>query len=80
MPPQPMDLYSDSNTIPRVGEKSVTLEDIHSWVQKNIGEANAKYKEGADKSRRELNFEGDFVMVHLMTGIFPTRSYSKIKE
>lgn len=40
-------------------------------------EVNEKYKQNADKSRREMSLsEGDFVMVHLRKERFPMGSYS----
>lgn len=49
-------------------------------VQKDSNNANQKYKESADESRRVKNYEvGDFVMVHLHKDRQSSRNYSKLK-
>lgn len=71
LPLQHMDIGSPTHVVPKVSEMLDNLIEIHQWVHQNIVEANAKYKEQAEKSRREVPLvERDFVMVHLRKGRF----------
>lgn len=59
LPQQPMDISVHMASLPNVGEKLGTTEDIHQWVPKNIAEANEKYKEQTNQReqliwRREI--------------------------
>lgn len=59
-----MDLYLAIRATCKVDELLEDIVDIHSWVKKNITEANQRYKQDADKSRRKVSFDvGEFVMV-----------------
>lgn len=73
LPKQPMDLHLEVNALPKVGELLNDVEDIHE-VKENINEENEKY-------RRKISFEeGEFIMVHLRKGRFPTGSFFKLKN
>ncbi|KAH9315789.1 hypothetical protein KI387_024416, partial [Taxus chinensis] len=54
--------------------------DIHEQVKKNLEENANKYKQRADKRRKEVSFEvGDEVLAHLRKERFPRKEYNKLK-
>lgn len=56
------------------------LASIHASAHANLEASSAKYKEFADKRRRELHFQvGDFVWAVLTKERFPSRQYNKLK-
>ena len=72
-----------------IGEKfrntaSVMAEqilDVQEEVRLKLEKSNVKYKEAADKKRREKIFcEGDIVMVYLQRGRIPGGAYNKLKQ
>ena len=54
------------------------IQAIHEQVKKQLQDSSIKYKNRADLSKREVNFEvGDLVLAHLRKEIFPKRQYNK---
>ncbi|CAA7036125.1 unnamed protein product [Microthlaspi erraticum] len=57
------------------------LSFIHSQVHENLQVASAKYKEAADRHRRDVQFKvGDLVWAILTKDRFPPREYNKLKS
>ena len=55
------------------------IKEIHEQVKKQLQNSNI-YKNKADFSRREVNFEvGDLVLAHLRKERFPKMEYNKLK-
>jgi hypothetical protein len=67
------------------GDRDSCESDFRVWsvteVQTKLHASNEKYKEQADKHRRQKVFEvGDRVMVHLHKEKFQTGTYNKLKN
>lgn len=57
------------------------LSFIHTQVHDNLQVASAKYKEAADRHRRDVQFKvGDLVWAILTKDRFPPREYNKLKS
>ncbi|KAJ9555929.1 hypothetical protein OSB04_010543 [Centaurea solstitialis] len=55
------------------------LHEVHKAVHDNLVRANAKYKQFADQTRRQVDFEvGDFVWVVLTKDRFSVEEYNKL--
>lgn len=77
---QPVDLREVKGKSGKVSELCDELFEIHNQVQKNISEANTRYKSDADQHRRFVNFEvGEFVIGVPERGESPNRKIFKIK-
>ena len=63
------------------GEESASeIQAIHEQVKQQLQDSSIKYKNRADLSKREVNFEvSDLVLAHLRKERFPKRQYNKLK-
>ena len=72
------ELPNTSIAAENMAERIQTMQDE---VRQRLEASNAKYKEAADKKRREKIFnEGDLVMVYLRKERFPAGTYNKLKD
>ena len=56
------------------------IQAIHEQVKQQLQDNGIKYKNRADLSKREVNFEvGDLFLAHLRKEIFPKREYNNLK-
>nr|KAJ0218923.1 hypothetical protein LSAT_V11C300143610 [Lactuca sativa] len=81
-PRGPLDLMSlpVSRVVPKKVQDFVGgLHDVHRAVHDNLVRANSKYKQDADKKRRQVDFEvGDFVWAVLTKDRFSVGEYNKL--
>ncbi|PKU62073.1 hypothetical protein MA16_Dca028469 [Dendrobium catenatum] len=76
----------DLAVLPKCHSKSATdftaqFSSMLEEVRAKLLESNAKYKEQADKSRRERSFKpGDLVMIRVRRERFPPGTYSKLSK
>lgn len=78
LPKHVMDISTTSNN--KIVEDIVqNSRRIYDQVQSSLSEANEKYKQAVDKSKRHKVFEGEFVMIHLHNDRHPITTYSKLK-
>ena len=55
------------------------MKDIQEQVKDRLQHTSPKYKEHADKKRRDLQFKvGDMVMIHLKKERLPKVQYTKL--
>ena len=55
------------------------MKEIHQEVKSRLQKTIEKYKERADKTRRDLQYKvGDMVMVHLKAERIPKGKYTKL--
>ncbi|KAJ9558461.1 hypothetical protein OSB04_013075 [Centaurea solstitialis] len=81
-PRGPLDLMSlpIAGSVPKKVEDFVAgLHEVHNVVHDNLVRANAKYKQFADQTRRQVDFEvGDFVWAVLTKDRFSVGEYNKL--
>ena len=70
--------------VSQVSRKSAQAEDfvaamkeLHQEVKHRLKKTSEKYKERADRTRRDLQFKGDMVMVHLKSERLLKGKYTK---
>ena len=71
--------------LPGVGQAAENMAEriqaMQEEVRQKLEATNTKYKEAADKKRREKIFNvGDLVLVYLRKERFPVGTYNKLKD
>ena len=73
-----LELLGVSQAVENMADHIQAMEEA---VRQKLEATNAKYKEAADKKRREKIFNvGDLVLVYLRKKRFPVGTYNKLKD
>lgn len=74
-------LPTPGRTVKPVAELVSQLQDVHDVVKQRLADSNARYKQAANKKRREVIFEpGDFVWAVMMKEHHPIGEYRKLTD